>query len=166
MMGLVRRNQDSEGSDSDRSLLEFALELREIIRDEAATQLASGRAEESMTHDDDYLVLLLEPQNPLAASLEIFLASKHVLTCEMGRSGMSIEIVTKDEAEIKEEVRSVIRGILRGRYAEQVKEGSTRSRIAAEWEGTGGWERAGLNLCFRYPRPDAPGWRPVTYEPY
>jgi hypothetical protein len=160
-VGSSRRNQDPGHLDC--SLLDFCLEIREVIRDEAATELAAGRAVE--TADEEDPALFLEPQNPLAAPLSIYFNSNQLITYSPGRNGMSIEMFSKNEIEIKDNVRSMVRVVLRGKYAEHIKEDASKAKIAAEWEENGERQRAGLNI-FRFPRPGSQGWRTVTYEPY
>lgn len=161
--GLFRR--DKGLGEPSHSLSAVSKEIHQTIRDEAATQLASGSASESVMSPEKALVLMLEPRNPLAAPLEVCLDTVQLVNCSPGRNGMSIEMFSDDRADLNKQVREMTRAVLRGEYTEWVKENSEKPRIAAEWNSTDGRERAILN-GLRFPRRGAYGWRLVTYEPY
>lgn len=56
----------------------------------------------------------------MAAPLNVYFNSKQLITYSPGRKGMSIEMFSKDETEIKDDVRSMVRVVLTGKYAEHI----------------------------------------------
>lgn len=139
--------------------------VQDVVEHEARTALKQSRATQRLVREGDDPTILLEPQDPMAAPLEISFDTEYLVNCFPGRNGMICEVFSKSRDEICTQVRDLVRAVIGGRYFERVKDGAQRTKIVAEWPGSDGPEVSSLNVL-RTPRPGAANWTTVTYRPY
>lgn len=135
------------------------------VEDEARSVLNGGRATLKRSTINGDSLIVLEPQEPLAAPLEVSIDTKHLATCFPGRNGMTYEVFSKNIAEIEVEIRGLAKAVVKGSYSERVNDSGRRTKIVARWQVGLVTEGASLNVL-RPPRVDVRGWRTVTYRPY
>src|SRR3954467_3189996 len=140
----------------------LAIEIKEILENEAREALAAGWAEVRVEEAEIGLTLYLEPMKLTAAPLEVYFDSDQLLVCSPGRNDMVCEFFSEDCEEIKLQVRALAQAVVSGSYGERSKEG--RTEVGAEGRGPAGAQRPTPSLLSIKGRgPDR--WRTVSCEP-
>jgi hypothetical protein len=121
-------------------MLQLALEIQDLLQEEAREALSSGWADLTLDEGEIGPSLHLEPVKLASAPLELYFDSNELVICSPGRKGMSCEFFSEDEEEIKAQVRTLAAAVVTGRYVEQLRDGT--SELLAEWPGPEGKEEA------------------------
>src|SRR4051795_10926621 len=103
----------------------LAIEIKEILEEEAREALAAGWAEVREEEAEIGLTLYLEPMKLAAAPLEVYFDSDQLVVCSPGRKDMVCEFFSEDPEEIKRQVRALAQAVVSGSYCERIKEGTT-----------------------------------------
>jgi len=144
-------------------MLQLAREIQEMIQEEAREALSSGWADLTIDEGEVGPSIHLEPVKLSSAPLELYFDSTQLVICSPGRKGMSCEFFSDDEERIKAQVRALAAAVVRGRYVEQLRDGT--SELLAEWPGPEGREKA-LREALISSGAGGGELTEIVYEPY